>query len=222
MHFANSSVGAWTGTLSISNWDGQTSGGGTDQIFVGGNSYSGLTHAQLNAIKFGVLPTGAILLTTGELVPNSGPLLPLPVLGDFDQDGSPDAADINAMLLALTDLSAYQAAKQLSDGDLLSLGDFDHSGVVDNRDIQPMLDYIAGLGQGSAAAVPEPAGFALQASGALHLIICRRRREPRSIDRETYDALPEFLLIGECRVHIEQPGFRIQTLDLPPLPESSR
>jgi hypothetical protein len=38
--------------------------------------------------------------------------------------------------------------------------------------------------------------------------------KPRSIDRETYDALPEFLMIRECRVRVEQPGFRIKTLTI--------
>jgi hypothetical protein len=32
------------------------------------------------------------------------------------------------------------------------------------------------------------------------------------MDRETYDALPEFLMVRECRVRVEQPGFRVQTL----------
>ena len=31
-------------------------------------------------------------------------------------------------------------------------------------------------------------------------------------DRKTYDALPEFLMIRECRVRVEQPGFRVKTL----------
>jgi len=35
---------------------------------------------------------------------------------------------------------------------------------------------------------------------------------PRSIDKETYDALPEFLMIPECRVQVRQPGFRVRSL----------
>ena len=36
--------------------------------------------------------------------------------------------------------------------------------------------------------------------------------KPRSIDRKTYDALPEFLLVRECRVRIDRPGFRVRCL----------
>jgi IS4 transposase len=36
----------------------------------------------------------------------------------------------------------------------------------------------------------------------------------RSVDRKTYEALPDFLMIRETRIHIEQPGFRTATLIL--------
>ena len=45
-----------------------------------------------------------------------------------------------------------------------------------------------------------------------HIVKWPKPAKPRSIDRETYNALPEFLMVRECRVRIEQPGFRIQTL----------
>jgi Transposase DDE domain len=45
-----------------------------------------------------------------------------------------------------------------------------------------------------------------------HIVKWPKPTKPRSIDRETYDALPEFLMIRECRVRVDQPGFRIQTL----------
>ena len=45
-----------------------------------------------------------------------------------------------------------------------------------------------------------------------HLVKWPKPTKPRSIDRETYDALPEFLMIRECRVRMDQPGFRVQTL----------
>jgi hypothetical protein len=45
-----------------------------------------------------------------------------------------------------------------------------------------------------------------------HIVTWLKPTKPRSIDRETYDALPEFLMIRECRVRVEQPGFRCQTL----------
>jgi hypothetical protein len=45
-----------------------------------------------------------------------------------------------------------------------------------------------------------------------HIVKWLKPTKPRSIDRETYDALPEFLMIRECRVQVEQRGFRVRTL----------
>ncbi len=45
-----------------------------------------------------------------------------------------------------------------------------------------------------------------------HIVKWVKPAKPRSIDRDTYSALPEFLMIRECRVRVEQPGFRTKTL----------
>jgi hypothetical protein len=45
-----------------------------------------------------------------------------------------------------------------------------------------------------------------------HIVKWSKPTKPRSMDRETYDALPEFLMVREVRVHVEQPGFRTQTI----------
>jgi len=45
-----------------------------------------------------------------------------------------------------------------------------------------------------------------------HVVQWPKPTKPRSIDRETYDALPEFLMIRECRVRVEQAGFRTESL----------
>jgi hypothetical protein len=45
-----------------------------------------------------------------------------------------------------------------------------------------------------------------------HIVNWPKPTKPRSIDRETYDALPDFLTVRECRLRVEQPGFRIRTL----------
>jgi Transposase DDE domain len=44
-----------------------------------------------------------------------------------------------------------------------------------------------------------------------HLVQWAKPTKPRSIDQKTYNALPDFLLVRECRVRVEQPGFRVQT-----------
>jgi autotransporter-associated beta strand protein len=72
--FAESTSTFWTGLLSITNWSGSPSGGGTDQVFFGSNEL-GLTFDQVAAIQFvdpfgpgtGIAP--AQILVTGEIVP---------------------------------------------------------------------------------------------------------------------------------------------------------
>jgi hypothetical protein len=45
-----------------------------------------------------------------------------------------------------------------------------------------------------------------------HLVLWKKPQKPRSVDREVYDALPESLLVRECRVRVAQPGFRVRCL----------
>jgi hypothetical protein len=45
-----------------------------------------------------------------------------------------------------------------------------------------------------------------------HLVEWRKPAKPRSIDRKTYDTLPESLTVRECRVRVEQRGFRVRSL----------
>jgi hypothetical protein len=45
-----------------------------------------------------------------------------------------------------------------------------------------------------------------------HVVKWGKPTKPRSLDRQTYEALPEFLMVRECRVWVEQPGFRVQSL----------
>lgn len=45
-----------------------------------------------------------------------------------------------------------------------------------------------------------------------HVVRWPKPTKPRSIDRETYDALPEFLTVRECRVQVTQRGFRTEVL----------
>jgi hypothetical protein len=77
--------------------------------------------------------------------------------GDWNRDGQLAAADIPAMLTALTDLSRYSFDNSLNPMRLTAIGDFDTSGTITNRDIQGLLDPVASLGGGSDAAVTKPA-----------------------------------------------------------------
>jgi len=47
-----------------------------------------------------------------------------------------------------------------------------------------------------------------------HIVSWPKPPKPRSIDRKTYATLPGSLTIRECRIRIEQPGFRVKTLIL--------
>ena len=45
-----------------------------------------------------------------------------------------------------------------------------------------------------------------------HIVKWMKPTKPRSIDRKTYDALPEFLMVRESRIRIDRPGFRVRCL----------
>ncbi len=75
LQFADSSAlsGAWSGSLTIYGWTGLPSTSGTSgQIYFGGSS-SALTSSQLSLISFDGFGSGAILLSSGELVPVAVP-----------------------------------------------------------------------------------------------------------------------------------------------------
>jgi fibronectin-binding autotransporter adhesin len=77
--FADSSLSAWSGTLSIWNWTGTpVTGGGTDQLLFGLNEL-GLTAGQAALVNFyadsgaTLIGAGGIMLPSGELVPAAIP-----------------------------------------------------------------------------------------------------------------------------------------------------
>ncbi len=45
-----------------------------------------------------------------------------------------------------------------------------------------------------------------------HIVEWPKTKKPDAIDKKTYDTLPEFLRIRECRFKIEQPGFRCKEI----------
>jgi hypothetical protein len=89
--FSNSSATAWNaGTLTITSWNGNSAGGGSDQITFGTDA-TGLTAGKLAQIKWinpygGGDITGAKILATGEIVPIAPPTVitsPAIVNGEF-------------------------------------------------------------------------------------------------------------------------------------------
>ena len=176
VQFNDSHSQAWSGILRISNWSGNVAGNGTDQLLIGGSNLTGLTSAQLAEIHFTGLPTGAKFVangTSGEVVPvSTTPLL----IGDVNGDSHVNSTDITAMLTALTNLNAYQAAHPSLDiASLTDINDLNGDGAFNNLDIQGLITYLKG-GHGSLAAVPEPASCVLFGLGLPAFAVALRRR----------------------------------------------
>lgn len=156
------------GTLQVSLINGFTPAAGQSFDLLDGGSLTGRFESlALPGLTAPLDWDASQLYTTGVLSVTAT------LRGDFNRDGQVTAADIPAMLSALTDLSAYASAKSLSPTQLAAIGDFDTSGTVTNRDIQGLLDLVASTGGGSVTAVPEPSALLLLAAGGL-LLMWRR------------------------------------------------
>ena len=100
LHFAASGNRTWTGTLSVWNWNGSSSGGGLEQLLFGtSDSSASLTQAQLNTINF-YSDSGVNFLGTARFAGlGSGEIIPFPPLAFWRQlqglaaDGSQDLAN---------------------------------------------------------------------------------------------------------------------------------
>jgi hypothetical protein len=101
--------------------------------------------------------------------------------GDFNMDGKLTNADIQAMLIALGDISNFEASHDLSDQAWLDLGDVNGDGRVDLADETALMNLLSGVGAGgSTTSVPEPAAWQLAAiAAALCLLAARKIRQRR-------------------------------------------
>ena len=92
--------------------------------------------------------------------------------GDLDRNGVLDPGDTLAMMLALSDVSAYRSAWGLSAADFLSLADVDQSGTVSTADLQSLQAMLR-----APQAVPEPSTIVLAAIGMGLMILWLARRK---------------------------------------------
>ena len=79
LHFSDSNLATWTGTLSIWNWSGlPVSGGGTDRIFFGDGTGTGLTASQLLQVSFYSDAGSTLFSSPTGFVGSSGEIVPVP------------------------------------------------------------------------------------------------------------------------------------------------
>src|SRR4029078_11994537 len=92
---------------------------------------------------------------------------PLPTLrGDLDRNGVLDPGDALAMMLWLSDVSAYESAWRMSASNFVALADVDGSGTVSTSDLQSLQTMLR-----SPQPVPEPNGALLTAIGMGSLLM---------------------------------------------------
>jgi GH35 family endo-1,4-beta-xylanase len=122
-----------------------------------------------------------------EKGPNDIPEETLWVKGDFNLDGKLTNADLQAMLSALRNPSAYQSSHDMSNEEFNAICDVNSDGVVDAKDIMTLEQLLVSgiqagngvFGGNSFAAVPEPASAILAAISFGMLLFGSRRRKMR-------------------------------------------
>ncbi len=98
--------------------------------------------------------------------------------GRFQSRWQLTGEDLQAMLVALTDLHSYESLHGLTHSALTMLGDLNGDHAVTNADIQPLLNLLAA--SGAAPSVPEPASALLAACSFFGLVACARGRRHRA------------------------------------------
>jgi hypothetical protein len=104
--------------------------------------------------------------------------LSAPVLGDMNHDFQLTNADIQAMISALANPTAFKQSLGLTDADYLALWDVNGDGQVNAADISALMNMLAGNpipsqsdAMGSTNAVPEPASAMLWMIGISALLL---------------------------------------------------
>src|SRR5262249_40320216 len=119
---------------------------------VGGSGVGGMIDA---ATGLYTAPTGIAgsdtVKATSATVSGSATVTVIPaVAGDFNLDGHLTADDVPAMIVALTDLNAYQASRNLTAAELTMVGDLDGDGVVTNLELLRLLASLSATSGGGS------------------------------------------------------------------------
>jgi Beta-propeller repeat/Dockerin type I domain len=112
--------------------------------------------------------------------------LSAPVLGDLSHDFQLTNADIQALISALTNPTAFKQSLGLTNADYLALGDVNGDGQVNAADISALMSMLAGNpvpsqsdAMGSTTAVPEPGSAMLWMIGISAFLLFRAARTKR-------------------------------------------
>jgi hypothetical protein len=101
--------------------------------------------------------------------------------GDLNRDGHVNAADLPAMLSALSNMSAFETSIGFTgtdkDNQLMEIGDVNGDKVFNNADIQALENFLIS-GNGTESAVPEPASMLLLGLGMPVFVWLLRNRRP--------------------------------------------
>jgi hypothetical protein len=151
---------------------------------------NGLSFTDANGVP---IPASEMSVTSdsGTRYQLNDPVLPAAIKGDVNRDGHVNAADVGAMLAALSDLKGYQGLFNTSVADLQTILNVDGStgdgptidgaqtGIT-NADIQALLNLLKN-GGGSVSAVPEPTTIVVLYSALpLLFIVAVKRSAARS------------------------------------------
>ena len=144
-------------------------------LYVGGQVYLDATHSVIYSTGLGILleytdgnPTPTQFANFFNLDPLNGISVgdviftnaqgpsPKLTLGDVNEDGHVDAADIQAMMTALSDVNGFESTHNLTGAQFAQIGDVNDDGSVNNLDTQALIAMVANGGASSISTVPEP------------------------------------------------------------------
>ena len=116
-----------------------------DSGSVGSISTAGLYSAPTSAIG------SATVRATSGLASGTANVNVAWLQGDLNGDGKLTGADLSALMTALSDLSAYQTQRGISNADLLAIADIDRDNKITNADLPALIGLLTNAAAGGGA-----------------------------------------------------------------------